>query len=70
MKGFIGTFYFQIAGEAHTVHQPVVAEVDEHCVVASVQRVNLQCSQANKTATVQGLRPTGVLRDKGAGMHR
>lgn len=25
------------------VHQPVVAQVDEHCVLASVQKVNLQC---------------------------
>lgn len=48
----------------------MAAQVDEHCVLASVQKVNLQCYQLGEPVTVQGLSHTGVLRDKGRGRHR
>lgn len=59
------------AREGHdTVHQSVTAQVDEHCVLANVQKMNLQCQQLGEPVTVQGLSHTGVLRDKGRGRHR
>lgn len=45
-----------------TVHQPVAAQVDEHRVLASVQKVNLQRYQLGEPVTVQGLAHAGVLR--------
>lgn len=53
-----------------TVHQPVAAQVDEHCVLASVQEVDLQCYQLGEPVTMQGLSHAGILRDKGRRRHR
>lgn len=53
-----------------TVHQPMATQIDEHCVLASVQKMNLQRYQLGEPPTVQGLSYTGVLRDKGGGRHR
>lgn len=43
----------------------MAAQVDDHRVLARVQKVNLQCYQLGEPVTVQGLSHTRVLRDKG-----
>ena len=53
-----------------TVHQPVAAQVDEPCVLASVQKVNLQRYQLGEPVAAQGLAHAGVLRGKGGGRPR
>lgn len=52
------------------VRQPVAAQVDEHRVPASVQKVNLQRDQLGEPVAVQGLAHAGVLRGEGGGRHR
>lgn len=53
-----------------TVQQPVAAQVDEHRVPASVQKVNLQRYQLGEPVAVQGLAHAGVLRGEGGGTHQ
>lgn len=51
------------------VRQPVAAQVDELCVLAGVQKVNLQRQQPGEPLAAQGLAHAGVLRGKGGGRH-